>query len=229
MMKPRRIIDWVSIQADYAKGMSMGRLAKLYGVDPSYLRQMKKKQGWPDQPRCEDRSVSLAPLPPFVEHMGPRTPEEHSLAPLSDTQKAVVDKLIEEIADLRKTALFRHLGTIDEVAQLIEKYMELVNDWLSGDEQRMQKAARMLFVAKNDSIHVAVRTLLVAVEMRQRLERDVLGMESSKFEPDGERQINLTHNQVVVNAKDFTPDELLGIRTALAKLTGPRPESSSGT
>jgi hypothetical protein len=228
MAKPKRKIDWVAIQADYAKGIGVSRLAALHGLDRSQIRKAKKRFGWPDSPRVIGGSEGNTPLPPAItENIKPRAPEEQSLAPLNEAQQAVVDDMVRQMVDLRKTAFFKHLSALDEVAQIRERLIELITDWMSGDPVRMEKVGPILFPQKGDSLSVMIRTAILATEMKQRLERDILGMNSTKPEQPVEQSIAITHNQVVIAATELSADELLAVRNAVAKLASKRPDSTS--
>jgi hypothetical protein len=162
-MGRRADLDWPRIRAEYETGAyTLRALAERHGVKHTTIHQRIKRDGWTQDPSGEVRRLRSAKLAQL----------DASEQAVDNVRRPVADAAAERQVDV----IASHRRLTARLRGNVERILDLVHQYLHGDEEERNAAMVVLKLGSGDSLTGHLNSLSTTIERIIRLERASYGI-----------------------------------------------------
>lgn len=185
--------QWAAIRAEWRTGaFSNVELAKKYGITEKAIRKRAITEGWirdlgdaaearaarkmidrenPGSEGSEDGSDQGGQSDPY------RTRKSEEAIRKAGLLRLAEESVLEQLADQRATANLAALARAQDLTAVRNRYLGLIQDVMSGDQEKVALAGPVLLMGRGDSLSGAIKALAAVDESLQKVIRTALGMD----------------------------------------------------
>lgn len=162
-MGRRADLDWPRIRAEYETGAyTLRALAERHGVKHTTIHQRIKREGWTQDPSSEVKRLRNAKLAQL----------DASEQDVDSVRRPVAEAAAERQVDV----IASHRRLTKRLRGTVERVLDLVHQYLYGNEEQRIEAMVILKLGSGDSLTGHLNSLSTTVERIVRIERDSYGL-----------------------------------------------------
>jgi hypothetical protein len=174
-MSTRPVIDWQRVRADYETGAyTLQALCERHGIKHrSTIQNRITRESWVKDPTSEVRRIrgaKLARLDASEQECEQGGSCEH---PVYDRNKSVV---VEAAAERQVQVVAQHRVMISKLRGNVERVLDLVHNYLHGNQEQRIEAMLILKMASSDSLTGHLNSLSANIQRIVTMERESYGL-----------------------------------------------------
>lgn len=176
-MGKRADLDWPRIRAEFETGAySLRALAERHGVKHTTIHNRLKREGWTQDPTSEVRRLRNAKLA----QLDANEQQTERLSTNGQDMDAVRRPVAVEAAERQVEVIASHRKLTKRLRSTVERVLDLIEQYLNGDEEQRAQAMGVLKLGGGDSLTSHLSTLAGTIDRVVRMERDSYGLSDAE-------------------------------------------------